>query len=77
MGTATIGPWPGSTITPPSPSPTPGHPLRTVKGRHVCPERCHVCPDLPNPDGGYDVMPFCWNGANYNDLDGCFCMVPD
>ena len=37
---------------------------------------CHVCPNLlykGKPSG--DVMPGCWNGAIYNELDGCLCDI--
>jgi hypothetical protein len=36
--------------------------------RHVCPPRCHRCPDLNG-----DVMPMCWGSVDRNDLVRCHC----
>lgn len=38
-----------------------------------CPDVCHVCPLLENPDGKFDVMPGCMGGAVSNDMEMCHC----
>ncbi len=49
-----------------------GDVMRHGKTRAECPRRCHRCPDL-----GGEVMPWCWNGTIYGDLDGCLCHLED
>lgn len=39
----------------------------------LCPPICHACPLLRNPDGRYDVMPGCHDGAMMNALEACIC----
>ena len=38
-----------------------------------CPDVCHACPLLKNPDGKFDVMPSCMGGAISNNLEDCHC----
>lgn len=40
---------------------------------HRCIElnRCHPCPDM-----GGEIMPWCWNGVIYGEMDGCLCDLP-